>query len=61
MTPKNDIALNSDRETLRASVPMDNARDLDRRRADRASTASFNEARYLDTRPSLHMTATWGS
>jgi len=46
---------------LRTSLPIDDARYLDRCPADRASTANFNEGRYLDTRPALYMTATWGS
>ena len=59
MTATYDIELNSD---LRASVSIDDARAyLDRRWEDRASTATFNELRYLDTRPTLHMTATWGN
>ncbi len=61
MTATNDIELNSDLKALRASVSIEYARDLDRRRADRASTANFNESRYLDTRPTQHMTATWGN
>ena len=61
MTSTNAIELNSDLEALRASLSTDDARDLDRRPADRVSTANFNEARYLDTLPTLHMTATWGS
>jgi len=61
MTLNNDIDLNCDLEALRASVSIDDARNLDGRRADRASMASFNEARYFDTLPTLHMTATWGS
>jgi hypothetical protein len=61
MTPNNRIDLNSNTETLRTSIPIDDARDLDRFRADRASTVNFNEARYLDTPPMQHMTTTWGS
>jgi hypothetical protein len=61
MTATNDIELNSDLQALRASVSIDDPRDMDRRRADRASAPNFNEARYLDTRPSQHMTATWGN
>ena len=61
MTSTNAIELNSDLEALRVSLSTDDARDLDRRRADRVSAANFNEARYLDTRPAQHMTATWGS
>jgi hypothetical protein len=60
MTLNNDIELNSELQAMRASVSID-ARDLDRRPADWAGMADFNEARYLDTRPTLHMTATWGS
>jgi hypothetical protein len=61
MTATNDIELSSDLQALRASVSIDDARDLDRRREDRASKPNFNEARYFDTLPTLHMTATWGS
>ena len=61
MTSTNATELNSDLEALRASLSTNDARDLDRRRADRVSAANFNETRYLDTRPTLHMTATWGS
>jgi hypothetical protein len=61
MTTTIDLELNSDLQALRASVSIDDARDLDRRRADRASAANFDETRYLDTRPTHHMTATWGN
>jgi hypothetical protein len=61
MTSTNAIELNSNLEALRVSLSTDDARDLDRRRADRTSAANMNEARYLDTRPTQHMTATWGS
>jgi len=61
MTTTNNQELNSDLQALRMSVSIDDTRDLDRRRAGRASAADFNETRYLDTRPSQRMTATWGN
>jgi hypothetical protein len=61
MTSNSNIDLSSDLEALRASVSIDNASDLDLGRTDRASMPNFNELRYLDTRPTQHMTATWGS
>jgi hypothetical protein len=57
----NDLKLNSNTETLTAPVPVGAAGDLDRRRAEPASTANFTESRNLDTRPTQHMTATWGN
>jgi hypothetical protein len=59
MKPTKDTELNSDLEALRASVSIDDAKDLDRHRSEQAST--FNELRYLDTRPIQHLTATWGN
>jgi len=61
MTPNNNIELNSDLESVQVSGAIDDARDLDRCRADWAGTANFNEAGYLDTRLVQHMTATWGN
>lgn len=60
MTPNKHAELNRDVETLRTHAPIDDVRGLDRRAADRASTASFNDTRYLDTPPAQHTTATWG-
>ena len=60
MTTNNNKELNDSLETLRTPVSISDARNLDRRTADRASTANFNDTRYLDTRPAQHMTATWG-
>ena len=60
MTTANNLEANSDLQALRTAISIVDARDLDRRRADRASAANFNESRYLDTRPVQHMTATWG-
>jgi hypothetical protein len=60
MTSTNNIELNSDRKALRTPVSMEEGRDLDRRRAERTSAVNFDEIRYLDTRPTQHMTATWG-
>jgi hypothetical protein len=61
MTATNEIELNGDLQA-RASESIHDARVyLDRRWLDRESTANFNEGRYLDTRPTLHMTATWGN
>jgi hypothetical protein len=61
MTPNIKIDLNANLETLRTPVSISDARNLDRRAAERALTANFNEVRYLDTRPAQHMTATWGN
>jgi hypothetical protein len=61
MTPNNNIERSGNLEALRTTVPIDDARNLDRRAADRARTANFNDTRYLDTPPAQHMTATWGN
>ena len=58
MTSNENMMLSGNLETLRTSIPIDDSRDLDRRPA---TAAIFNEARYLDTLPALHMTATWGN
>jgi hypothetical protein len=61
MTPNKYTELNRTVETLRTPARIDDIRNLDRRAADRASIASFNDTRYLDTPPAQHMTATWGN
>jgi hypothetical protein len=62
MTTNNRIDLNSDTETSRTSAPIDDARNLDHRRSEWANFwTNFDDARYLDTPPMQHMTATWGS
>lgn len=58
MTSNDITVLHGNLETLRSSLLVDDTRDLDRRPAN---AANFNDARYLDTRPALHMTATWGN
>jgi hypothetical protein len=61
MTPNKYTELNRSVETVRTSARIDDIRNLDRRAADRARIANFNDTRYLDTPPAQHMTATWGN
>jgi hypothetical protein len=61
MTTNKYTELNRSVETSRKPAPIDDVRNLDRRASEWASTASFNDTRYIDTPPALHMTATWGN
>jgi hypothetical protein len=62
MTPTDRIDLNSKIETSRTSARIEAAGGLDHRRSECANfRTNFDDARYLDTPPMQHMTATWGS